>query len=64
MEIPVFNPASDTVEWDGRVWKVDDNRVFRARFEKYLNSPESKILSYEPYFKLIENGRKFRHLRR
>ena len=55
MEIPVFNPASDTVEWDGRVWKVDDNRVFRARFEKYLNSPESKILSYEPYFKLIEN---------
>ena len=34
VEIPVFNPASDTVEWDGRVWKVDDNRVFRARFEK------------------------------
>jgi ribosomal protein S20 len=55
MEIPVFNPASDTVEWDGRVWKVDDNRVFRARFEKYLNSPESEISSYEPYFKLIEN---------
>ena len=55
VEIPVFNPASDTVEWDGRVWKVDDNRVFRARFEKYLNAPESEISSYEPYFKLIEN---------
>jgi hypothetical protein len=54
-EIPVFDAASDTVQWDGHVWKVDNNRLFRARFEKYLNAPASEISDYEPYNKLISS---------
>ncbi len=26
--------------WDGKSWNVNDNRLFQARFEKYLNAPE------------------------
>jgi hypothetical protein len=53
VEIPVFDPSSDTVQWDGRVWKVENNRIFRARFEKYLNTPEADISSYKSYDQII-----------
>jgi hypothetical protein len=26
--------------WDGKIWNIQDQRVFRARFEKYLNAEE------------------------
>lgn len=47
--LPMFDPASDTITWDGRVWKIDNNRLFRARFEKYLNTPETEIESQQAY---------------
>ena len=53
VEIPVFDPSSDTVQWNGRVWKVENNRIFRARFEKYLNAPEADISSYQSYDQII-----------
>jgi len=39
-EIPFLNPGSDTITWDGKMWNINNNRVFEARFLRYLNEPE------------------------
>lgn len=39
-DVPFFDPDTETITWDGRTWNVSNNRVFQARFEKYLNAPE------------------------
>jgi len=39
-DVPVFDPGSDVAGLDGKIWNVNNNRIFRARFEKYLNAPE------------------------
>jgi hypothetical protein len=49
VEIPVFDPANDSVTWNGQLWQVDNNRIFRARFEKYLNTPASEIEAQVSY---------------
>lgn len=38
-DVPLFDPGSDIVTWDGKSWNVSNNRMFEARFEKYLNAP-------------------------
>ncbi|MEM6911118.1 MAG: hypothetical protein AAF555_05990 [Verrucomicrobiota bacterium] len=38
-EIPSFDPTQDLLSFDGRTWRADNNRLMRARFEKYLNEP-------------------------
>lgn len=38
--LPTFDPGSEMVTWNGNSWNVLNNRLFEARFEKYLNSPE------------------------
>ncbi|MBE2180374.1 MAG: hypothetical protein IAE97_07875 [Chthoniobacterales bacterium] len=38
-DVPAFDPGSDVMSFDGKIWNINDNRLFRARFEKYLNSP-------------------------
>lgn len=44
MEIPLLDPASDTVSYNGGLFDVGNNAIVRARFEKYLqqNPDESK----------------------
>lgn len=37
-DIPHFDPGTDTMAFDGKLWNINDNRLFRARFEKYLNA--------------------------
>ncbi len=39
-DAPFFDPGSETLTWDGKSWNINNNRVFQARFEKYLNAPE------------------------
>ena len=39
-DVPVFDPGSEIMTWDGKSWNVNNNRLFQARFEKYLNAPE------------------------
>jgi hypothetical protein len=53
IEIPVFDPASDSVTWNGQRWMVDNNRFFRARFEKYLNAPAAEIDAQESYDHIV-----------
>ncbi len=40
-EVPVLDPGSEVMTFNGKNWNVANNRVFQARFEKYLNSPEA-----------------------
>lgn len=39
-EVPALDPGSEVLSWDGKIWNIQDQRVFRARFEKYLNAGE------------------------
>ncbi len=40
-DVPYFDPTTDVFTFDGKSFNVNDNRVFRARFEKYLNAQEA-----------------------
>ncbi len=40
-DAPSFDPGSEILSWDGRNWNINNNRLFQARFEKYLNAPEA-----------------------
>ena len=40
-DIPAFDPGSEVMSYDGKLWNTYNNRLFRARFEKYLNAPEA-----------------------
>ncbi len=48
-DIPVFNPGSEIVSWDGKNWNINNNRLFEARFEKYLNAPPEDSEAYKAY---------------
>ncbi len=52
--VPFFDPGSETVSWDGKLWNVSNNRAFRARFEKYLNAPEETAGEDMAYQKLLQ----------
>jgi hypothetical protein len=38
-DVPFIDPGGEIVSWDGKNWNISDNRLFKARFEKYLNAP-------------------------
>ncbi len=38
-DIPAFDPGSEVASFDGKLWNINNNRLMRARFEKYLNAP-------------------------
>ena len=48
-DVPVFNPGTELVTWDGQSWNISNNRLFEARFEKYLNAPEETSAQDQQY---------------
>lgn len=54
-DIPFFDPGSDIVQWDGRTWNINNNRVFEARFEKFLNAPEATGETDREYNQIIQS---------
>jgi hypothetical protein len=52
-DVPLMNPGSETVIWDGRAWNIQDNRVFRARFEKYLSATPQTAKNQMEYAEVI-----------
>ena len=38
-DVPIFNPGTEVFSWDGQNWNINNNRLMRSRFEKYLNTP-------------------------
>lgn len=52
--LPFLDQSNETVSWDGRMWNIGNNRVFRARLEKYLSTPEADTPDDEAYRKVLE----------
>lgn len=48
-DVPYFDPTTDVFTFDGKSFNASDNRVFRARFEKYLNAPEATSQEDQAY---------------
>ena len=53
-ELPFYNPAGETISWNGSTWAASDNRFFEARFQKYLNEPEENSDAAKMYRETIE----------
>ena len=53
-DLPLFNPGSDTVTWQGTSFNISNNRLFRARFEKFLSAPEFDTESDQEYEKILK----------
>lgn len=52
-DIAAFDPGTDMFTWDGKSWNVNNNRIFQARFEKYLNAPEATSAEDRQYQAII-----------
>jgi hypothetical protein len=52
-EMPMFNPGTEVVSWNGQNWNVGDQRVLRARFEKYLAAPPATSAADQAYRDLL-----------
>src|SRR5207248_1239549 len=52
-DVPLFDPANEIVAWDGHAWNLNNNRVFEARFEKYLNAPEETNQQSQEYQNIL-----------
>ncbi len=48
-ELPFFDPAGETISWNGHTWAATDNRLLAARFERYLNEPEENSEAAKEY---------------
>lgn len=57
-DVPFVDPGSETAQWDGHMWNVTNNRLFRARFEKYLATPEDNSGKDKEYRDLLLNALK------
>ncbi len=53
-DLPKFDMGSDVVTWNGQVWNISNNRVARARFEKYLNAPAADSEEDRAYRETID----------
>lgn len=52
-DVPALDPGKDLLSWDGKRWNINDNRLFQARFEKYLNAPEATTQEDQQYQAVI-----------
>ncbi len=52
--IPKYDPGSEIFEWNGFKWNIYDNRVFQARFEKYLNAQEETSEADQAYQNVMD----------
>ena len=52
-DVPIFDPASEVVSWDGHNWNLNNNRIFEARFEKYLNAPAETSAQSQAYQNIL-----------
>lgn len=52
-DVPFLDPGSEIVQWDGKTWNINNNRIFEARFEKFLNAPEATTESDRDYNRIL-----------
>ena len=53
-DVPLFDPGSNILTWDGKSWNVTNNELFQARFEKYLDAPEETGADDKAYQAIIK----------
>ncbi|MFM8363981.1 MAG: hypothetical protein ACKOAS_02390, partial [Verrucomicrobiota bacterium] len=53
-DLPAFDPSSEVMTYDGKIWNINNNRLLRARFEKYLNAPPATSEADQAYRKTID----------
>ena len=53
-EVPFIDPSAETVTFNGRNFAIADNRLFAARFERYLNEPEDDSAAAVEYRETID----------
>ncbi len=53
-DVPFFDPSSEVTSWDGKSWNISNNRLFEARFEKYLNAPPATREVDQAYQKVLQ----------
>ncbi len=53
-DMPFFNPGTEIISWDGKNWNINNNRIFQARFEKYLSAPEETESEDAKYREILE----------
>lgn len=51
--MPMADPGSENVSFNGKLWNVANNRVMRSRFETYLTTPEANSAEDQAYRDLI-----------
>lgn len=51
--MPMGDPGSENVSFNGRLWNVTNNRLMRSRFETYLTTPEANSTEDQAYRDLI-----------
>ncbi len=54
-----MDPGSETVQWDGKMFSITNNRVFRALLETYLAAPEANGAEDQAYRDILENVTKY-----
>jgi tetratricopeptide (TPR) repeat protein len=47
--IPMMDPGSENVAFNGKLWNVTNNRLMRSRFETYLTTPEAVSAEDQAY---------------
>lgn len=52
-DMPWLDPSNNVFQFDGKAFNIQDNQIFRSRFEKYLNAPEADSDMDQAYRKSI-----------
>ncbi len=50
----MLDPGSEVMTFNGKNWNVTNNRIFQARFEKFLNAPEATTGEEVGYRQIID----------
>ncbi len=53
-DVPFLDPGGEMLSWDGKHWNVNNNRIFGARFEKYLNADAETSADAAKYRQIIQ----------
>ncbi|MEM6820448.1 MAG: hypothetical protein AAF558_00715 [Verrucomicrobiota bacterium] len=53
-DLPFVDMATGTVSWDGKLWNIENNRLFRSQFERYLNTKAETSKSEKEYRELLD----------
>jgi len=55
--LPILDPGTEIASWNGRSWNLANNRLFEARFEKYLSTPTDTNQDTTEHFNILSRIR-------